>query len=382
VSGERHATARLWQALALLSCALFLTWIAKFYHPDFGFTELIAFQAGQYRVPALAALPHAETAAPYDGQFYAQLALEPLLRDPAIDRALDQPPYRARRILFSWTAWLAGFGKPWWVIQAYALQNVVVWLVLARLLTRWIPVRSGRLYALWAACMFSHGLLWSVRFALLDGPSMLLLAWAALAAERRRRWLVGSILGLAALGRETNLLGVAMFSRPRSAGEWLKTAGALALAIVPLLVWQDYLWSIYRTTSMAGSNQLTAPVVAYIGTWRINIAMLAEPAFGWLPLRPLLVAASLSTQAVFLIRSRACGNPWWRLALAFTGLMLIAGSEVWRGFPGAITRVVLPLTFGFNVLLASRAPRDSSWSFWAWYVLGNLHLIPAYFIVF
>ena len=67
--------------------------------------------------PTLAAVPHA-TVPPgftYDGQFYAQLALDPLLRNPAIDRALDQPPYRARRILFSWTAWLAGFGRPWWV---------------------------------------------------------------------------------------------------------------------------------------------------------------------------------------------------------------------------------------------------------------------------
>ena len=65
------------------------------------------------------------------------------------------------------------------------------------------------------------------------------------------------------------------------------------------------------------------------------------------------------------------------LAVAFAGLTLIAGSEVWRGFPAAITRVALPLTFGFNVLLASRERR-----FWHWYLPGNVHLVPAYFILF
>ena len=33
----------MWQAAALLLCALFLASIARFYHPRFGFTALIAF---------------------------------------------------------------------------------------------------------------------------------------------------------------------------------------------------------------------------------------------------------------------------------------------------------------------------------------------------
>ena len=376
----RHSvsrTPRPWQALALLSCALFLAWIAKFYHPRDGFTALIAFPAGHYRVPALAALPHAETKFPYDGQFYAQLALEPLLRDPAIDRALDQPPYRARRILFSWTAWLAGLGRPAWIVQAYALQNVAAWLLLAWILTRWIPPRSARLFALWAACMFSHGFLWSVRFALLDGPSLLLLACAVVAAEAQRTWLVGSILGVAALGRETNLLGGSLLRVPRSRADWFRLAGTIALALLPILVWQDYLWSIYRTTSLAGSDQVTVPVVAYVGSWKDSFVLLSDPERRWLGFRTLMVVAALTAQLVFIVLFRDYKNPWWRLAAAFAALMLIAGPEVWRGFPGAVTRVVLPLTFGFNILLASRERR-----FWHWYLLGNLHLIPAYSIVF
>ena len=370
-------TQRLWPALALLACALFLAWIAGFYHPREGFTALIAFPEGHYKHPALAPLPHAQTRFPYDGQFYAQLALEPLLRDPAIDPALDQPPYRARRIFFSWTAWLAGMGRPAWIVQAYALQNVAAWLLLAWNLTRWIPPRTARLFALWTACMFSHGLLWSVRFSLLDGPSLLLLAWAVMASEAGRPWRVGLILGAAALGRETNLLGASLLRVPRTRADWLRLAGAMALAILPLLVWQDYLFSIYRTTSLAGSDQVTIPVVAWVGSWRDSFALLSDPALRWLGFRTLLVVAALTAQLAFVVRCLEYKNPWWRLAAAFALLMLVAGPEVWRGFPGAITRVVLPLTFGFNVLLASRQRR-----FWHWYLLGNLHLIPAYFILF
>lgn len=54
-------------------------------------------------------------------------------------------------------------------------------------------------------------------------------------------------------------------------------------------------------------------------------------------------------------------------------LMLLAHPDVWRGYPGAITRVVLPLKFGFNVLLVKLAPTR----FWTWFSLGNLDLVAS-----
>jgi hypothetical protein len=99
---------------------------------------------------------------------------------------MDLPAFRARRILFSWTAYALGLGRPAWIIQVYALQNVVCWLLLAWLLARWIPPDTLRGLALWTACLFSHGLLWSVRFALLGGPSLLLIACAVRAVEASR----------------------------------------------------------------------------------------------------------------------------------------------------------------------------------------------------
>lgn len=376
VNAEPPSTRRLGQALVLLACALFLAWVARFYHPHHGFTALIGIAAGYNKLPVLTELPHAETQFPYDGQFYAQLALEPFLRDPAIDRALDQPPYRARRILFSWTAWLAGLGRPAWIIQAYALQNVATWLLLAWILTRWIPPRSPRSVAVWIACMFSPGILWSVRFSLLDGPSMLLLACAVIAAERQRPLLLGTMLGVSGLGRETNLLGSSMFRMPRSRGDALRLGGAIALACLPLIIWQDYLWSIYRTTTLSGSNQLGVPIVAYLGSWKESAVLATDATLRWLGVRMLMVVVALTAQLIFVVVHREHANPWWRLAASFAALMLVVDSEVWRGFPAAITRVALPLTFGFNILLSSRER-----GFWPWYLLGNAHLVSAYFIL-
>src|SRR6185295_6808095 len=131
----------------------------------------------------------------------AQRALDPFCRDPLVDHAIDLPPFRARRILFSWTAYAVGLGRPAWIIEVYALQNVACWLLLAWLLARWIPPASGRGLALWTACLFSHGVLWSVRFALLDAPSLVLTVCAVRAVEKRRSLLSAAIVGIAGLGR-------------------------------------------------------------------------------------------------------------------------------------------------------------------------------------
>jgi hypothetical protein len=370
VHGTRHQR---WQALALLCGALFLASVARFYHPGLGFTALIVFPGGTYEHPALQAVPHYRypPGEAYDGAFYAQLALEPLLRDPAIDQALDLPGYRARRILFSWTAWLAGLGRPAWILQAYALQNVAAWLLLAWLLTRWLPLDDVRRFLLWTAVMFSHGLLASVRLALLDGPSLLLLAAAVLAAERGRTWAAASVLAVSGLGRETNLLGGVALPWPVGWRGWLRAAAAGALMVVPLLVWQDYVWSIYRHAS-AGVGHIATPLAGYLQAWRDALGAAGRQGFFTPAGSAVLVLVALTTQVVFVAATvRRWREPWWRLAGVFAVLTCVVHPAVWEGWPGAITRVVLPLTAGFNILLA-RCPGRS---FWTWYGLGNLHVI-------
>ena len=355
---------------------VFLASIARFYHPGTGFTALIGFPpAGDSTLPALRAIPHYESMAVYDGQFYAQRALDPLLRDPAVDRAMDLAPFRARRILFSWSAYALGLGQPRWILEAYALQNVLCWLVLAGLLTWWLPPASGRGLAMWTACLFSHGLLLSVRFALLDGPSLLLIVCAVAAVERGRPLRAAAIVGLAGLARETNLLATLAQPVPHTWRTWGRLAVALVLAGLPLLIWGDYLWSIYRSTVFAGANQFALPGTALAhGLRRAGLDAARDGAFS-LPGMSLYLLTALVAQAAFLLWRREYAAPWWRVAAGYAVLMLCMDRTLVNPYTGAISRVMLPLTVGFNVLLV-REPRPSR--FWPWFVAGNLHLVPAY----
>lgn len=359
-------------SLTIALVALFLASVARFYHRDTGFTALIGLPEDHgNELPALRGVPHFvyPSRFTYDGQFYAQLALEPLLRDPAIDRAIDVTPYRARRILFSWTAWLLGFGRPAWILEAFALQNVLCWLILAALLARWLPPESPRRLASWTACLFGFGLLWSVRFALLDGPSLILLVCAILASERGRTWVSAAIVGIAGLARETNLLGAAVLPLPSGRAGWLRLLVALALIVLPLTIWLDYLWSIYRTTTFAATDQLTMPFVSYVAAGTRAVKFVASRDSRGYGLEVLISIVALSSQAAYLAVTRDLHSPWWRLGVAYALLMLIADRSLWE--PAAINRFLLPLTVSFNVLLSR-----SQGAFWPWFGAGNLTLVP------
>jgi hypothetical protein len=359
-------------ALALI--ILFLASVARFYDPTTGFTAFIAFPRNNPReAPRLQDIPHHTSSTSYDGQFYAQRALDPLLRDPEVDGAMDLAPFRARRILFSWTAYIAGLGRPAWILQAYALQNVVCWLLLALLLARWMPVATGRGVLLWASCLFSHGMLWSVRYALLDGPSLLLTASAVALVERGRPLLSAALVGVAALARETNVLFALAQPSPRDRRTWLRSSVAAILVVLPLLLWLDYLRSIYRSTTSAGTGLLVLPGTALVDTWWDFLrAAVRDPFSGDGLLYWQLFA--LGVQAAYLLVRREYQSPWWRVAAGYAVLMLLLDRTLSDPHTGAITRVLLPLTVGFNVLLAneSRASR-----FWPWAIAGNLHLLPA-----
>jgi hypothetical protein len=241
--------------------------------------------------------------------------------------------------------------------------------------------------------MFSHGLLWSVRFALLDGPSLVLTSLAVLASERGRYLLSAAIAGVNTLGRETNILGglaqpLPVGSPDRAEADarrwwssryWLRLAMAIVLLVLPLLIWEDYLRSIYRSTIFAGGgDQVTMPLVALIATAGrvLSTARTAGP-FGSAGLE-LCIVLSIVIQGVYLAVRRHYHAPWWRVAAGYAVLMLLIDRVLWDPTTGAITRVMLPMTVGFNILLLreTRAAR-----FWPWFVAGNLHIIPTFWVM-
>src|ERR1044071_6399973 len=116
--------------IAYLVCVvLFLNCVAQFFNPSPGFSSLISIgdQFSATQVTALRHTPHYvyESSPGYDGAYYLQLALYPTLENPELKKAIDNLPYRARRILFCWVAWAIGLGQPAWIIQAHGLINVV-----------------------------------------------------------------------------------------------------------------------------------------------------------------------------------------------------------------------------------------------------------------
>lgn len=356
-----------WPLAALVVAAAFLALVARFYHPVYGFTAFYQLDApnDDLKIRAFRELPvyvHRDTGG-YDGLYYAQIAHDPTLRDPELRRAIDDFPYRARRILAPALAWLLGAGRAEWIIPAYSLFNVAAWLALAALLWRILEVQSTRGLLAWAGLLFSAGVLGSVRLALTDNLALLLTASALYAAERWHGRLAVALLAASALARETALLAVAALCK----SPWLsaKNLARLALAAVPLALWLVYIrWQI--GPGNPGWGNFTFPGAGLLE--KIHAAITALATVGDKPLAwtTLLALVAILTQAIFILLRPRLEDRWWRLGAAYTALMLFLGTAVWEGFPGAATRVLLPLHLAFTVLAhRTRAPL-------AWLLLGNL----------
>ena len=362
--------------LYAVAAGSFLWLAAQFHVPGKGFTYLIRFgdEPVRHRIQELQSADYYvhRNSYGYDGQYYAQLAVKPWPSDPDLRAAMDNLPYRARRILFCWTAHVLGLGQPRWVLEAYALQNVAAWLLLAWVLLRWFPPTGAGNVVRWLGTMFAWGLTLSVSEALPDGPSLLLIACGVALAERGRPWLSAGLLGMAGLGRETNLLA-GLIHLPAKEWSWRGTwraVGLGAVVAVPLAVWLAWLWQVAREPGNAGLNNFSPPFVGYVHKWSETLRELR--ADGWSsPARwSLLLLLSLTVQflTVFLRPQWTC--LWWRIGASYAVLMVFLGDGVWEGFPGAAARVLLPLTLAFNVVV----PRGRWWAM-VLLVAGNLTVL-------
>lgn len=363
-------------ALALgyaAAVGLFLWICSQFYLPGKGFTYLIEFGDRDHAsyLPQLQAVNHYELpgSSGYDAQHYAQIAMHPSLRDPVLQRAVDNLPYRARRILFCLTAYALAGGQAVMALHIYSVQNIVCWLLLAALLLRWFPPTCWNNAVRWGGILFSFGLCVSVRGSLVDGPSVLFIAAGMALAESGRPWLAAAVLGAAGLGRETNVLAASALA-PAGAtrrDRWISLARA-ALVVVPLAVWLFVLWRWLGGAGGAGSRNFSAPLAGYARKWG-EIGRVAAEGSGGLAWGSALVLVSLSAQALFFLVRPRWSDPWWRLGAVYALLMVVLGDAVWEGYPGAASRVLLPMTLAFNVLL----PRGRAW--WIALILGNLSVL-------
>ena len=355
--------------------AAFLWAFGRFYLPGKGFTYLINFgsEHEEARVSELREIDYyiLRNSIGYDAQFYAQIALDPTLRKKDLPDAMDNLAYRARRILSPAVAYVMGLGRPAWILQAYALQNALCWLLLAGLSLHWFPPTGWGNLLRWAGVLFSLGFCLSVRNALLDGPSLLLIAAGVWLVEKNRPWLATLVLGLAGLGKETNLLGSASLGPVRGAGwkGWGMATLRGLLTVAPLALWMVYLSAHVGPSPHVGVRNFGPPFAAYGQMWQDTIHSLPALSSGNLgPLANLTMLIALTVQFLYLVLRPQWQQAWWRVGASFALLMIFLGGAVWEGEPSAASRVLLPMQFAFNVLV----PAGRRWL--AVLVLGNLTL--------
>jgi hypothetical protein len=356
---------------------VFVWLCAQFYLPGQGFTWLIMFGGNVSRqyLPELQATSFyaQENSYGYDAQYYAQIAMHPQLRDPVLRNAVDSLPYRARRILFCWTAYGLAGGNAVRALHIYAVQNIIAWLLLAWVLVRWFPATNWENVLRWFGVMFTFGLCFSVRGSLVDGPSLLLIAIGMALLESGRPWWSAVVLGVAGLGKETNILAGAAVAVPSEPGpkRWAAALLRLVLVIAPLLAWLACLKMWLGNGGDVGARNFDWPFLGYLRKWREALHPLFAAGSGEIARAELLVLVAMTVQWLFFIVRPRWRDPWWRLGASYSVLMVVLGDAVWEGYPGAASRVLLPMTLAFNVSL----PRGGRWL--TILILGNLLVWPS-----
>ena len=384
--------------LACFACvAIFLWGVAQFYSPATGFTSLISIGdalAGR-EVTALRSVSHHvyEGVPGYDGAYYVQIALYPTLDNPELKTAIDNLPYRARRILFCWVAWALGLGQPVWVVQMHALLNVFAWLALAVVLLRWFPPTSAENFLRWFGILFSSGVCMSVRNSLVDAPSLLLIALAMAWLERGRRGAGVAVLALAGLGRETSVIAAtaAMTTkdqRPEAKDPGVKATESrgskslvsspwslvlpVTIVVAPLLLWMTFLRWKFGASNDAGMGNFGVPLCGFGQKWGESFAEILAHPFSPTAITTFATVLALTVQFLFFALRWRPGEAWWRVGAAYAALMVFLATPVWEGFPGAASRVLLPMLLAFNIAV----PRGRRWL--AVMLAGNLSVLAAY----
>jgi len=230
----------------------------------------------------------------------------------------------------------------------------------------------------------------SVHHSLVDAPSLLLIAWAMAWLERGRRGPGAAVLALAGLGRETSLLAVVGWagadlstdstgSRPAGSGRgwraprtWLRLAGTAALVALPLLLWMGYVrWKVGPTDDK-GLGNFTVPLGGFAEKWGESFAEIIGHPFSPTAVTTFATVLAVTAQFLFFALRWRPAEAWWRVGAAYAVMAAFLATPVWEGYPGAATRVLLPMMLAFNITV----PRG-----WRWLPLllaGNLTVLATY----
>jgi len=302
--------------------------------------------------PVLEEVPEPSRAG-YDGQFYATLATDPWLRDPATVRAMDNPAYRGTRVLLPALAWVISRGRADLAPRAYVL---LCWLVgLAAVVLVHLELRPGPWW--WVATpgvALSAGLVCSLLRATPDAAAAALLLAALLVAGRGRAGAAAALGLLAALARETSVLALPAVALPAwRSGRRLRAAATVGVPAAAVLAWRAHLVHLTgRGTGSALAN--FALPLAWLGDKVVRLVGAGERFRQVEGVGMAWVALALVATVALAARPRRLGSS----GLAFVGfgaLAWVLGIRVYTEV-NAYARVLVALP-ALAALALPEAPR-------------------------
>ncbi len=334
-----------------------------------GFTSLIFFGSkfDSRALDEVRQVPHALMGKlGYDGQFYAQIAMDPSLRNPQLRTALDNPRYRSVRILLPALARGLGLGEPAWILNAYALSNLLFYALLLFAFVRFLKPRTAGQFLCLAAAMWSTGVLASVERALTDLPAAAL-AFVASGMASAGAW---PVFAASVLCREAAIVSLFAVAWPRAfhRKELPRLGLGAAVVVLPLAAWMLYVGSVFRDCGTTTPESLGLPFAGLAGYLRTAAAaLLSDP--NRLTFFNLLSVLSLLVQVAYLLARPAIRSPFWRMGIGVAVLFFFFGPPLFSE-QLAYCRAALPVTLAFNALLMDREENR----FWPWFVAGNAGL--------
>ncbi len=204
-----------------------------------GLLNLLQFGVGgeENTVPSVAALhPPRHPNYNHDGQYYAQLAVDPFMRDPQTALAMDYAAYRAHRIFLPGLSHLLGAGNPALTLNILATLNFIfLFCLLGAVLLVVKPVTTAQWAGVTGAVLTS-GSMDSLRAALTDLPASVFIFVAVMFPLGALRV---ALLAIAILTRETAVLSAlpCVVGRPLLAWRNLLRVAVVLLPMGLLLVY-------------------------------------------------------------------------------------------------------------------------------------------------
>ena len=323
-------------AWAALACALVLLWqfLTVQYNRQGNWTALFLTGQAFAPPPELAAGTYRFPGGGYDGQFYRYVAHDPLFQR-GLEKYMDGPVTRYRRILVPGLAFVLAVGRQPWIDGAYIVVIAFFVLLGAYWLSRWSALH-GHHPAWGLAFLIVPTTLISMDRMTVDVALTALAVGATFYYETESWPYLYGVLVLAGLTRETGVLLAAGFSAVELLRRRFARSAIWASAILPTLAWYGFVHS-----RLPGRSDYGVPRWFLTGQYPTLFSFIVHPPRYPLPPLPEAFTRSLDAVAlaamlgaffiaVFGVRTRLT-NPLAISALLFAavGIALIGHPTYW-----------------------------------------------------